>query len=149
MDQPRIPTRADDLFCHAVYAAWHVINRAYKRHLAPLGLTYPQYITLTLLWERDARRVSALASALEMETSTLTPLLKRLEKLGHVSRNRATEDERQVIVTLTDSGRALRTEANDITACMIADTGLSMADLTAMMTALTRLRAGLQQRVGG
>jgi MarR family transcriptional regulator, organic hydroperoxide resistance regulator len=148
MDRSDLPTRADDLFCHAVYGAWHVINRAYKKHLAPLGLTYPQYITLVLLWERDAQRVSDLATALEMETSTLTPLLKRLEARGHVSRNRGVVDERHVIITLTPHGRALRTQAQAITACMIADTGLSGADLAGLMKTLATLRAGLKQRAG-
>ena len=65
----------DDVFCHANYTTWHVVNRAYKKHLSQLGLTYPQYITLTLLWERDVPNVTDIAEALSMNTNTLTPLL--------------------------------------------------------------------------
>lgn len=74
-----IPTRAQDIFCFAFYGATHAINRAYAPILKPLGLTYPQYITLTMLWEQDGQGVGELASQLRMESSTLTPLIKRLE----------------------------------------------------------------------
>lgn len=143
-DSPTQP-KTDEMFCHAVYTSWHVINRAYKRHLGPLGLTYPQYITLTLLWQRDRRNVSELANALSMETSTLTPLLKRLEADGLVDRTRSKEDERQVVVSLTGAGSALRSVAHEITACMIADTGLDEPDLDRLLNTLEKLKAGLSQ----
>ncbi|MGD1888003.1 MAG: MarR family winged helix-turn-helix transcriptional regulator [Cohaesibacteraceae bacterium] len=137
------PSHADDLFCHAIYATWHVVNRAYKRHLSALGLTYPQYITLVLLWERDHRIVSEIASSLAMETSTLTPLLKRLETNGLVRRERSKQDERQVVVSLTPAGQALQSKAGAITACMIKDTGLDHQELEAMIATLRKLGAGL------
>ncbi|MGC3938925.1 MarR family winged helix-turn-helix transcriptional regulator [Roseobacter sp. EG26] len=138
------PENPDDMFCHAVYTAWHVINRAYQKHLGRLGLTYPQYITLIYLWDQDARSVGEIAGFLDMDTSTLTPLLKRLERLGHVSRTRDPKDERRVIVSLTTSGNKLRTEAPAVTACMIKDTGLSEDQLTDLVRTLGKLRIGLK-----
>lgn len=145
MAQETLPSSANDMFCHAIYTTWHVVNRSYKRHLSPLGLTYPQYITLTLLWETDHRIVSEIAAKLSMETSTLTPLLKRLETNGLVSRARSREDERQVVVSLTDIGKALRSKAGAITACMIRDTGLDAPALDQLIKVLTNLRTGLAE----
>ena len=96
MTNPEHPKHASDMFCHAVYTASHAINRAYAPHLKKLNLTYPQYITLTLLWERDGQKISELAAQLNMETSTLTPLVKRLEALGHVIRKKGAQDGREV-----------------------------------------------------
>ncbi|CAN0603792.1 unnamed protein product [Ectocarpus sp. 12 AP-2014] len=144
MDQSVIPTHANEMFCHAIYASWHVVNQSYKKHLAPLGLTYPQYITLTLLWEKDERIVGDLASSLDMETSTLTPLLKRLSALGHVTRQRSLDDERKVVVSLTASGKALQSKARSITACMIEDTGLTVKELDRLTRTLEKLRKGLK-----
>ena len=134
---------ADEMFCHAIYSTWHVVNRSYKKHLSRLGLTYPQYITLTLLWETDHRNVSDIASALAMETNTLTPLLKRLEANGLVSRRRSQEDERQVVVSLTSEGRELQSNAEKITVCMIRDTGLKQRELEGLIDALSSMRTSL------
>ncbi|MEX0364541.1 MAG: MarR family winged helix-turn-helix transcriptional regulator [Ruegeria sp.] len=144
MNAHDIPTRAEDLFCFGVYTASHAINRAYSGHLKRLGLTYPQYITLTLLWERDGQKINELAQCLRMETSTLTPLVKRLEALGHVTRNRSDKDGRAVVVNLTKSGHALRDRAPAVTACMIEQTGMSQTELQALQALLFRLRDGLQ-----
>ncbi|MEX0319175.1 MAG: MarR family winged helix-turn-helix transcriptional regulator [Ruegeria sp.] len=144
MNAHDIPTRAEDLFCFGVYTASHAINRAYSGHLKRLGLTYPQYITLTLLWERDGQKINELAQCLRMETSTLTPLVKRLEALGHVTRNRSDKDGRAVVVNLTKSGRALRDRAPAVTACMIQQTGMTPAELQTLQELLFRLRDGLQ-----
>ena len=143
MDQTMLPNTANDMFCHAIYSTWHVVNRAYKKHLAPLGLTYPQYITLVLLWEKDHRIVSDLASELAMETSTLTPLLKRLEANGLVSRQRSKADERQVVIALSPAGKAMQARAASVTACMVKDTGLDVKDLQRLVTTLRKLGAGL------
>ncbi len=143
MTKTTLPTAANDMFCHAIYSTWHVVNRSYKKHLSPLGLTYPQYITLTLLWEQDHRIVTDIAACLTMETSTLTPLLKRLEGNGLVTRARSKDDERQVVVSLTAAGKALKSKAGAITACMIEDTGLSEGDLVRLVSDLTRLKTGL------
>ncbi|WP_406644416.1 MarR family transcriptional regulator [Aliisedimentitalea scapharcae] len=138
-----LPEYADDMFCFATYNAAHVINRAYTPLLKPLGLTYPQYITLTLLWETDGQSVGQLAKQLMMESSTLTPLIKRLESLGHVSRHRGLRDERQVFVRLTQSGRELKHHAADITACMIAGTGMKIGDLQSLVFGLRKLTQNL------
>jgi DNA-binding MarR family transcriptional regulator len=124
--------------------ASHVINRAYIPHLKKLGLTYPQYITLTLLWERDGQSVGALAGQLRMNTSTLTPLIKRLEALGHVQRRRGETDERQVFVHLTRDGRSLQAKAPEITACMVEGTRLTREELHRLQDLLKRLSDGLQ-----
>lgn len=138
-----LPTKADELFCFSVYSAAHVINRAYTPLLKPLGLTYPQYITLTLLWEQDGQSVGQLAGRLKMESSTLTPLLKRIEKLGVVSRKRGTDDERQVFVHLSDKGRALQEHAPRITECLISATGLEMTQLQDLVATLAELTENL------
>jgi len=138
-----LPTEAEDMFCFAVYAASHVINRAYTPLLRPLGLTYPQYIALTFLWAEDPLGVGDLARRLKMESSTVTPLLKRLEQLGHIERRRSTRDERQVFAHLTESGRALRKKAPEITACMVGATGLPPQALDDLVTTLGQLTNNL------
>ena len=143
METHELPTRAEDMFCYGIYVASHVINRAYTPHLTRLGLTYPQYITLTLLWERDGQKVSELAAALRMETSTLTPLLKRLETQGYVRRIPDDKDRRAVLIDLTEQGRALQREAPEITACMIDGTTLSQSELTSLQNTLLKLTDGL------
>ena len=142
-----LPTRAQDMFCYGIYTASHVVNRAYTPHLTRLGLTYPQYITLTLLWERDGQKVTDLAAALRMATSTLTPLLKRLEEQGLVRRDGDKLDRRAVLVHLTPSGLALREEAPDITACMVQGTTLTAAELSELQGLLDRLTSGLADQV--
>ncbi|MEO1106608.1 MAG: MarR family winged helix-turn-helix transcriptional regulator [Pseudomonadota bacterium] len=143
MDSFDIPKQADDLFCFGVYTASHAINRAYSPHLKKLGLTYPQYITLTLLWECDGQKINTLAKKLGMETSTLTPLVKRLENLGHVIRSRSQTDGRAVEVFLTEQGLALKHKAPEITSCMIEQTRLDKSELQKLQTLLFRLRDGL------
>ena len=133
------------MFCYGIYAASHVVNRAYTPHLARLGLTYPQYITLTLLWERDGQKVSELAETLRMKTSTLTPLIKRLETQGYVCRTADTKDRRAVLVTLTEHGRQLRHKAPDITACMVSGTTLSQHELETLQDLLLRLTEGVAE----
>ena len=131
------------MICFAVYTTAHAINRAYAPMLKPLGLTYPQYIALTVLWEEDGLNVGELSKRLQMETNTLTPLLKRLEKLGHIHRRRGVEDERKVFVHLTRPGRALQKHAPHITGCLIQDTGMHSDELGQTIALLNRLNANL------
>ena len=138
-----LPTHPDQMICFAIYAASHAINRTYAPLLKPLGLTYPQYITLSFLWHQDGLTVGDLSNSLQMETSTLTPLLKRLEKLGHVQRKRGVSDERKVFVHLTESGRDLQKNAPEITACVIESTGMELHALDQLVTSLTRLNRHL------
>ncbi|MEP4704821.1 MAG: MarR family transcriptional regulator [Hyphomicrobiales bacterium] len=135
-----LPKSAKELICFSIYSAGHAFNRAYAPLLKKLNLTYPQYITLTVLWEKDGVSVGELCEYLKLESSTLTPLLKRLEGLGHVERRRGKIDERQVFVFLTHSGSALEKEAGDITKCIIGQTGYDFETLDEMVSLITSLR---------
>ena len=105
------PLALENQLCFPLYAASKEITRRYKPFLDPLGLTYTQYVAMMVLWEHDGITVGELGSKLYLDSATLTPLLKRLEAHGFVRRERSHEDERAVIVTLTDEGRALREHA--------------------------------------
>lgn len=113
-DAPIEVLRLDNQLCFALYGAANRMTRLYRPMLDALGLTYPQYLALLVLWEASPRTVGALGDALDLDSSTLTPLLKRLEAGGLVQRTRDPEDERRVIVALTDKGRALRDQAVSI-----------------------------------
>lgn len=104
----------DNALCFAIYSTNHAITRAYKPVLDKHGLTYPQYLVLLVLWERDGRTVSGIGDRLFLESSTLTPLLKRLEAAGFVRRERSKDDERQVVVRLTKEGQALHEKLADV-----------------------------------
>src|SRR5271154_2326289 len=97
--------------CFAIYSAAHAFNRVYKPLLDRLGLTYPQYLVMLVLWERDGVPVKDIGERLFLDSGTLTPLLKRLEQAGLINRTRSTEDERQVMIALTAKGEALREKA--------------------------------------
>ncbi|HJV41277.1 MarR family transcriptional regulator [Caulobacter sp.] len=106
--------RLDNQLCFALYGATNRMTRLYRPLLDAIGLTYPQYLAMMVLWEQSPRTVGALGDALDLDSSTLTPLLKRLEAGGLVERHRDPDDERRVIVALTDKGRALREQAAEI-----------------------------------
>jgi DNA-binding MarR family transcriptional regulator len=137
--------KLDDFLCFAVYAAGHAFNRVYKPLLDDLGLTYPQYLVMTALWEKDDQTVGALGDQLSLEYSTLTPLLKRLEGLDMVSRRRDPEDERQVRVRLTAQGTALQRRASSLPSCIQEASGLSEADLERLKDDIVRLRGSLER----
>jgi DNA-binding MarR family transcriptional regulator len=139
--------KLDDFLCFAVYAAGHAFNRVYKPLLDELGLTYPQYLVMTALWEKDDQTVGALGDQLSLEYSTLTPLLKRLEGMGLVSRRRDPEDERQVRVRLTAQGEALQRSASGLPSCIQEASGLSEPDLDRLKDDIARLRASLDRYV--
>lgn len=141
--------RLENFLCFSVYATGHAFNRVYKPLLDRLGLTYPQFLVMVALWQEDGRTVGALGAALGLESSTLTPLIKRLEAAGLVIRRRAREDERVVRVVLSEAGRALRADVGDIPECVIAATGLSLAELVDLKAKLDRLRAGLDAYAKG
>src|SRR5947209_12003660 len=110
----------DDFLCFAVYSTGFAFNRVYRKPLRKLGLTYPQFLVMAALWGEDGVTVGALGEKLSLDTSTLTPLLKRLERVGLVTRRRSQEDERRVMVALTQKGAAMRAEAGEITRCIVA-----------------------------
>lgn len=124
----------DEFLCFALYKAHHAMNRFYKPLLGELGLTYPQYLVLMALWEQDNQNVGQLGELLHLESNTLTPLLKRLEQAGLVQRRRAANDERQVQVTLTEAGRALRKKSRDVSACLFETVGMTREQLGALVT---------------
>lgn len=137
-----------ELLCFAVYSTAHAFNRVYKPLLDRLGLTYPQYLVMVRLWTQDDQTVGALCGALHLESSTLTPLLKRVEALGLVSRRRDPADERQVRVSLTPAGQALHAQAQDVPACILAATGLTPEALQRLTTTLNTLRDTLTEAGG-
>ena len=106
--------RLDQQLCFALYSASRAVTRAYAPLLAPLGLTYPQYLVLLVLWERDGLPVKEVGERLALDSGTLTPLLKRLEQQGLVERRRGEDDERIVRIHLTPDGRVLRSKARKI-----------------------------------
>lgn len=137
------PLDLDRFLCFAVYSASHAFNRAYKPLLDKLGLTYPQYLVMVSLWAQDGQTVGSLGGRLFLESSTLTPLLKRLEASGLVSRVRNPADERQVRLFLTDAGRALRDQAETIPGCIFEAIGEDADTIGRLKAAIDRLRDNL------
>lgn len=126
--------------CFAVYSTAHAFNRLYKPLLETLGLTYPQYLVMMVLWEQDGRAVKDIGHALRLDSGTLTPLLKRLEGMELVRRGRDTQDERVVRITLTDQGRALKDRARAVPGQAACAIGLEVAEIAALHDRLLRLR---------
>jgi DNA-binding MarR family transcriptional regulator len=140
--------RLDNQLCFAVYAAAHAFNATYKPLLEPLGLTYPQYLVMLALWQEDGVTVSGLGGRLELDSGTLTPLLKRLEAAGLVSRLRDAADERQVRITLTGAGRALKAKAKGIPRALLCASGLAPEEAVALRGKLESLAAHLRAAAG-
>jgi MarR family transcriptional regulator, organic hydroperoxide resistance regulator len=138
------PTLNDQL-CFALYSTAHAVTRAYKPLLDAFGLTYPQYLVLLVLWERDGVSVKEIGDRLFLDSGTLTPLLKRMEAAGFVKRTRDPEDERQLRVNLTAKGQDLRGKARDIAAKLFCDFGRPLPALVALRDDLTELRTQLQK----
>lgn len=141
------PLMLDNQLCFAVYSASHAFARAYRPRLEALGLTYPQYLAMLVLWERDGVSVKAIGERLGLDSGTLTPLLKRLEAAGLVARARDTADERQVLVSLTAAGRELRGPAAGLPQFMARTLGLSVADMKRLKAELEGLTLALDATV--
>ncbi len=138
--QPGDPHLADFL-CFAIYSANLAYGKAYKPILEELGLTYTQYITIVALWENERLTVSSLGEKLFLESNTLTPILKKLESLGYLTRQRDPKDERQVVVALTDAGRALREKALPMN--LVKESGLAPEDFKKVQNMISTLRDNL------
>lgn len=142
-------TNLDEQLCFSLYAASRAVISCYRPQLDAIGITYPQYLVMLVLWEREEATVTSIGSALQLETGTLSPLLKRLEVAGFVSRRRREADERSVLVSLTATGRALRDRVPEIQRRAAEATGMTddeIAELRATLHALTaRLRAAAAQ----
>ncbi len=143
------PVPLDDQLCYAIYSAGIAVQRAYKPLLDELGLTYPQYLVLNILWREDGQAVGRIADQLALESSTLTPLLKRLEAAGMVRRNRNPANERQVVVALTDAGQALRARAGCLGDALLEASGRTPAALGALNQDIKALRDAVYAQVGG
>jgi DNA-binding MarR family transcriptional regulator len=133
----------DHQLCFALYAASLAMTKTYKPLLAPLGLTYPQYLAMLVLWEGDGITVSQLGERLTLDSGTLTPLLKRLQTLGLVTRQRDTADERRVLLRLSAAGRALRDQAVAVPQAIACATACDLAQIGALAAQLTTLRRQL------
>ena len=133
----------DQQLCFALYSTSLAMTRVYKPLLSALGITYPQYLALLVLWEDDGLSVGELGKRLFLDSGTLTPLLKRLESLTLVSRLRAVDDERRVRITLTPAGRALRAKAAQIPGCILSATQCSVAELALLTQQVQALRQRL------
>ena len=135
--------RLDQQLCFALYSTSLAMTKIYKPILGELGLTYPQYLVMLVLWETDKLTVSALGERLTLDSGTLTPLLKRLEVAGFVARARDDEDERRVLVSLTDAGRRLRASAEGIPEKMLCATQCSIEEIQTLTARLHEMRTTL------
>ncbi len=133
------PLKLDRQVCFALSVASRSVIAIYRPLLEPYGLTHPQYLVMLALWERSPRSVKDLGTTLRHEPATLSPLLKRVEALGYVTRSRSREDERQLTVELTEKGRALRAEAEKIPYKVVEALGMDVAELEALHGVLTRV----------
>ncbi|MEI3802939.1 MarR family transcriptional regulator [Agrobacterium sp. CCNWLW32] len=135
--------RLDQQICFALYGAAHAFTRAYKPLLDPIGLTYPQYLVMMALWEKETSTVKALGEMLGLDSGTLSPLLKRLEHAGLITRKRGTMDERQVLVALTPKGANLKKEGVKIMAAIGSATGCGLEELVQIRDRVNALKDSL------
>jgi DNA-binding MarR family transcriptional regulator len=135
--------RLDRMICFSLHAASRSFDAVYRVALKELGLTYPQYLVMLVLWEHGDLPVKRIGSHLRLDSGTLSPLLKRLEAAGHVRRERSAEDERSVVVRLTGSGTALREQALEVPRRILAATGVEPGDIAELRRMLDRVTAAL------
>ena len=133
----------DKQLCFALYSASLAMTKVYKPLLAPLGLTYPQYLVMLALWEHDGQSVSELGDKLALDSGTLTPLLKRLEAQGQIGRERDAQDERRVIVRLTPAGRQLKVQARRVPQEIGRASGCELSEIVELTRQLTTVRDAL------
>lgn len=145
---PAAPDPLDRLLCFAVYSTGLAFNRVYKPMLDALGLTYTQYLAIVSLWQRDGQTVGELGETLFLESSTLTPLIKRLEAAGFVRRRRDRADERVVRVTLTAQGRTVAEKAACLPERILAATGVTADELAGIARSLVGIRGNLRAGAG-
>ena len=150
MDTPTATTartdallQLDNQLCFALYSANLAMHKLYRGLLKTLDLTYPQYLVMLVLWETDGRSVSEIGERLYLDSATLTPLLKRLQTAGLVTRTRAVSDERQVIIALTDAGRTLRGKAGAVPEQVFCASACSLDELRQLKQELEKLRSSL------
>jgi MarR family transcriptional regulator, organic hydroperoxide resistance regulator len=137
------PIPLDSQLCFSLYGTSIAINRTYKPMLDALGITYPQYLVLSTLWEVDGQTISVIADRLALEPSTITPLVKRMEAAGFVVRQRSTKDERLVGVHLTDKGRDLQVKTGCLTDTLLQRSGMTVEEIIDLNTRIQKLRDAL------
>jgi DNA-binding MarR family transcriptional regulator len=147
-DAERVTATPDDHLCFAVYATSRAFTAQYREVLRPLGLTYPQYLALLVLWDFAQLSVSALGERLRLDSGTLSPLLKRLEAADLVVRHRSTNDERVVLIEVTAAGRRMRTRAKSVPAQVQAATGMTDEDRRGLIAQLADLTRALEAATG-
>ena len=135
--------KLDDQLCFALYSTMLGMNKVYRKVLRRLDLTYPQYLVMLVLWQQDSQTVSAIGERLFLESPTLTPLLKRLESRGLISRQRSAQDERQVIISLSEAGKALHQQAVQIPELIATAANCSSEKIVQLRTDLVDLRGHL------
>lgn len=144
MTKPEIPeddfAPLNEFLCFTIYSTGHALTQFYRPILEAIGLTYPQYLLMIALWAKDDQIIKDLGSRLFLESSTLTPLVKRLESAGLISRSRDPKDERQVRVKLTDKGRVLKSDALKVPACIQLAVGMSPEKVMEIQAAVAGIR---------
>ena len=134
------PLPLDRQLGFGLYSAFMAVSRTYKPWLDKLGLTYPQYLVMCVLWEDGDQTIGGIASRLDLEPSTITPLVKRLEQAGHLVRKRNPADERQVNVSLTKEGRAIRAKTKSLADALCGKSGMTAAEVADLNTRVKALR---------
>lgn len=135
--------KLENFLCFAIYSTANAVTRAYQPRLVALGLTYPQYLVMVVLWERENQTVKSIGDKLSLDSGTLTPLLKRLESAGLITRRRDTADERQVLIGLTDEGRATRKRAEAIPIAVGQAFGCTLSEAKDLRAELMTVRDNL------
>ncbi|HAV3581583.1 MarR family transcriptional regulator [Acinetobacter baumannii] len=143
MDQDCQNLKLENQLCFLIYSTNLALNQIYRKLLTPLGITYPQYLVMLVLWEKDEITVSEIGSKLFLESSTLTPILKKLEALQLLNRTRSKEDERQVIITLSEKGKKLKEQAVNIPKHILEASSCDTATLLGLKDQLTQLRTNI------
>jgi DNA-binding MarR family transcriptional regulator len=143
-----VPQQIDEQLCFAIYSTMLGLNKVYRELLKDLEITYPQYLVMLVLWERDGLTVGEIAERVFLDSPTVTPLLKRLEAAGLVSRDRSPQDERQVLITLTPAGRGLRQRASHLPQCIVDASDTELAELIDLRDRLLALRERMARKSG-
>ncbi|WP_343607176.1 MarR family transcriptional regulator [Roseateles sp.] len=143
-----VPQQIDEQLCFAIYSTMLGLNKVYRELLKDLDITYPQYLVMLVLWERDGLTVGEIAERVFLDSPTVTPLLKRLEAAGLVSRDRSPQDERQVLITLTPAGRGLRQRASHLPQCIVDASDTELAELIDLRDRLLALRERMARKSG-
>jgi MarR family transcriptional regulator, organic hydroperoxide resistance regulator len=146
-DDANLSFKLNDMICFSLYSASLAMNKLYRKLLSGLALTYPQYLVMMVLWDKDNITLSAIGEQLHLDSATLTPLLKRLEAQELLHRNRSGTDERQVYISLSEAGRQLQLKAKDLPHAVLCASDCSLQELEGIKLQLDILRARLTQNI--